>query len=300
MILFSLFFIIFIFIIYKFISIKEHFFISTNLKQSSKPFNKIHIDLFHSVFNSYNPYITNNSTIKNILSSKCYVKYLNNFLLYDEKPWLRTLSYGNIIKNINNIGILFNINNIDDTYNIQMLQQKYINNFVNMAYLYSKNNNPRYFYYNDIIKKYTFYDVSIIINYIINALNNKSNDDSHWIEIVLSIFINNNIIYFMDNFNISPTDDKYNTILVFATYILSELITYNKSIFSRTVTNKIESEGSIINQMINSENRSFYGEVERDNINITIESSLYEIKNRVFYNDDGKYFINNIIFDCKI
>ena len=239
--------------------------------------NKIFVDLFHTIFNQYNPYINQTTTIQNILKDKCYIKYINNFLLYDEKPWLRGLTYQTIIDNIVNIGSQFNIVISDDSSNIISLQNSYINNFINNSYFYSKKNNIRFGYYSELFAKQTFYSVPLLLTFIYKSLIDKKMDDLKWIDMVLSVFINNNIVYNMTN---NPlTETKYNFVYIFASYILEELKVYSSTIFSQT-NDTIKKETSIIS--------------------VDINSTLYEIKNEIFYNDDGKYFEKNIIFDCLI
>ena len=265
------------FLLCKYLIYKEHFFTPNKVISPSffinnyeKTYNTINIDLFHSIFNQYNLNITPIKTIKDVLIDKCYIKYIGNFLLYDEKPWLRSLTYTSILKNINSISRLFNIDVlIENSTNIIDLQNTYITKFVKMAYTYSKNNNPLFYYYNNIVSKQTFYSVDIIINYVINILNKKNSDELKWIEMMHSIFINNNILYFMDT-SLSNNSNKYNIILLFGEYLLKELITYSKTIFV---------------------------DIKND---ITIQSDLITIKNHIFYNDDGDYFTNNLIFDCNI
>jgi hypothetical protein len=97
-------------------------------------------------------------------------------------------------------------------------------------------------------------------------------DNLKWIDMILSVFINNNIVYNMDYQPLTET--KYNFIYIFATYILEELNTYSGTVFSPITSNLP--------------------------IIIDTKLTLYEIKNYIFYNDDGRYFEKNIIFDCLI
>ncbi len=96
-------------------------------------------------------------------------------------------------------------------------------------------------------------------------------DSVKWIDMMISIFVNNNIIYIMDYQQSGLSQDKYNFIYIFATYLLEELNKYSGTIFSPSIT-----------------------------IDVDVNMTLYDIKNRILYNDDGSYFEKNLIFDCLI
>ena len=110
---------------------------------------------------------------------------------------------------------------------------------------------------------YHYYNKIINLNTFINLLNNyltvKTYDNMMWILLCYKIFFDYNLF-----------NGNYNDILLIANYVLEEMKKFAVSIF-----------------LIDS------------NSDLNIKSSIYIIKNRIFYNDNGNYFINNNIFDCK-
>jgi hypothetical protein len=250
--------------------IKEHFFGTTDISII-----KIYIDIFQSIYNISNPYINLDSTIISILSSKCYVKYINNIYVYDTKPWLRKFNLDNIISFITNINNKLNISVNIETTTIINLNNLYITNFLINTYNQTKMTNYLYHYYNTIININSCIDSLSVIIY------NKIYDTNMWITMFFNMIINNNLIYF-DNVILSvktsSINDKYNTILIISTFILDEIKKYAIKF------HEIQNDISKINR-ING---------------INIRSTVKSIRDILFYNDDGNYFINNFIFDCSL
>jgi hypothetical protein len=83
----------------------------------------------------------------------------------------------------------------------------------------------------------------------------------NWIQLCYKIVIDNNLI------NMTNKND-YNKVLIISDYILNEMKKYAYSLFNKS-------------------------------LDVNVMSSIYLIKNGIFYGDDGNYFIENNIFDCK-
>ena len=113
---------------------------------------------------------------------------------------------------------------------------------------------------------YHYYNKIININMFFSLLTNYiisyNYDQYNWIIMCYKIIIDNNLLIIGDNFN-------YSEIVIYCTYILNELKKYSYNLF------------------------------KQNNNNLNIDTTLYVIKNIIFYGDDGKYFVNNNIFDCK-
>jgi hypothetical protein len=160
----------------------------------------IYTDIFHSIFNMYNPYASIYDNPTQIITNKCY--YTNNIVNVQE-----IINYYN---NIINLPIDSDINTIHITY---------IKNFIVNSYNLTRKTNYLFHYYNSILRLEYFFDV------ISNKIIDKDYDDYTWINVCYSTIINNNMIFVRN-----ITD--YNNILLISEYVLEELIKYAKKYFN--------------------------------------------------------------------
>lgn len=112
---------------------------------------------------------------------------------------------------------------------------------------------------------YHYYNKIINVNTFLSILTNYiitiKYDQLIWIVLCHKIIIDNNLLQ-IKSYN-------YDDVFIFCTFILDELKKYSNIIFNQT------------------------------NEKIDVKTTLYLIKNKLFYGDDGNYFTINNIFDCK-
>lgn len=190
-----------------------------------------------------------------------YIKsYTTCYELLSNKCYFTFANIGIILDYINNILKLLNMVQIDYNTQIDTVQNYYITGFVNNLYKFIRSTNHLFYYHNDII------NINVLTQYLIKYLVLNDNDDYSWIELIYLIVINNNVVFLKD-----VTD--YNKILLIAEYILEELKKYSIYFFL------LQKKNVFVND-------------------ITIETKINSIKNRLFYGNSTNYFTVNNIFDC--
>ena len=166
-------------------------------------------------------------------------------------------------KSYNNTNLLTSVNNILNKVKINNLLLS--SNLILIQKQYIINYMTEIF---KVLKKtnylYHYYNKIVNLNTFFDLLSNylsiKIYDEISWILLCYKILIDNNLF-----------SGNHNDISLIANFILEEMKKFRNNFF-----------------------------LENKNLDLNIESNIYTIKNKIFYNDDGYYFINNNIFDCKI
>ena len=197
---------------------------------------RIDRDIYNSIFNIYNPYTINTSTltVSDIMKKKCYFNIKPDYLIN-----LNADKYANMSK-------------ISNLSNVQTIQFQYITEFFNNIFNISKTD-----------ELYIYYNQKLMLPLIYNELGKyfiKNNyDNMSFLELLFIIFVNEKLTYFISNI-----DANYNIIMSAADYLLT---------------------------CIKKKNNEKYK-------NITLNTSVYYIKNFVIYDNDDDYFNTNFLFSC--
>ena len=197
---------------------------------------RIDRDIYNSIFNIYNPYTINTSTltVRDIMKKKCYFNIKPDYLIN-----LNADKYANMSK-------------ISNLSNVQTIQFQYITEFFNNIFNISKTD-----------ELYIYYNQKLMLPLIYNELGKyfiKNNyDNMSFLELLFIIFVNEKLTYFISNI-----DANYNIIMSAADYLLT---------------------------CIKKKNNEKYK-------NITLNTSVYYIKNFVIYDNDDDYFNTNFLFSC--
>ena len=217
-------------------------------------------------------YLYNNKYYYEYFDSVIYENDIFQSIINSYNPYLQVYNDPiNILKNkcyyklYNNNGILIYVNSILNNIKISNMTMTSNLTFIHKNYIIGFMTETL-----RTIKKtnnlYHYYNKFVNLTTFVNILNNylivNTYDELSWILLCYKLFIDNNLL-----------NGEYNNILIIADFILLEMINFSKKIHKYV-------------------NNNLYSIMD-------IKSSVYVVKNIIFYGDDGKYFINNNIFDCK-